>query len=443
MIHFFQNLYISSRFFVILGGIIFLFLLGFNWDIILSLAQTCLVLFGILILVDILSLFNPNISLKAERKVSQILSLGNENEVALYLQNESHIALSIQIMDELPIQLQKRDFKLHTKLQASDEITLHYHIQPLIRGEYGFGKIHLYIRSILGIVERRVSFKADKTVAVYPSIIDMKKYELASHSHVNLYGLKKIRRIGHSQEFEQIKDYAKGDDYQSINWKATGRMNRLMVNSFMDEKSQQVYCMIDKSRGMKLPFHGLSLMDYAINSALVVANTALNKQDRAGLITFSNKIDTIIKAERSKHQLKTFLEVLYKEQESEFEADYELLYIMLRKHVNMRSLIFLYANFESKFALHRVLPILRKINKRHLLVLIVFENVELIEYSQQEAKTLEQIYLQTTAQKLAYDKYYIINELEKYGIQSIFTSPQHLSVNVINKYIELKSRGMI
>ena len=104
-----------------------------------------------------------------------------------------------------------------------------------------------------------------------------------------IFGVKKIRRLGHTMEFDQIKEYVRGDDIRSINWKATARSNQLMVNQFQDEKSQQVINIIDTGRVMKMPFDGLQLLEYAINTSLVISNIAILKDDKAGLLTFSNK----------------------------------------------------------------------------------------------------------------------------------------------------------
>ncbi|NJO03929.1 MAG: hypothetical protein HC880_21650 [Bacteroidia bacterium] len=81
-------------------------------------------------------------------------------------------------------------------------------------------------------------------------------------------------------------------------------------------------------------------MDYAINSSLIIANTSLRKQDKAGLITFSDQVESIIRAERSKNQLRLILDTLYREQESALEANYEGLYLVLKKQIPGRSLIF-------------------------------------------------------------------------------------------------------
>jgi uncharacterized protein (DUF58 family) len=272
----------------------------------------------------------------------------------------------------------------------------------------------------------------------------MKKYELLAFNRVsNQQGLRKFRRIGHSYEFEQIKNYVPGDDYRSLNWKATGRANRLMVNQYEDERSQQVYCIIDKSRAMKMPFDDLSLLDYAINSSLAISNIALKKYDKAGLITFSDKIGATVKADRKANQLNKILHTLYNERERPLEANYELMYHIARKLINGRSLILLFTNFESMFALDRVLPHLRRMNDLHLLVVIFFENTEIQGFVKQEVTTLEGIYTQTIAQKFLAEKSAMAQKLQQFGIQTILTRPEELSMNTVNKYLELKSRGMI
>lgn len=439
-----RNLYLPTRFFLLSGGIIFLFILGFPWPIFTVIGKTALVAFVAVIIADVVMLHGKSVAFTCTRSTSRLLSLGNDNEVVLRIRSMAAIPLSLQVIDELPYQLQRRDFVKYTHLEPGGKEQITYTVRPLVRGQYNFGKVHLFAHSVIGLVQRRISFYLEENVAVYPSIIDMKKYELkAAMSVTSNFGIKKIRRIGHSYEFEQIKEYTIGDDYKSMNWKATSRANKLMVNSYTDEKAQQVYCLIDKSRYMKMPFNGLSLLDYSVNSSLVIANTSLQKQDKAGLITFSDNIGSIIKADRSRSQLKKILEALYREEESRLDANYEKMYTVLRRTLRGRSLIFLFTNFESVHSLERVLPVLRKINKLHLLVVVVFENKELINYYRAEKKTLKDIYYKTIAHKLASDREQITNELSHYGIQHIFTRPENLSINAINKYLELKSRGMI
>ncbi|MEI6409036.1 MAG: DUF58 domain-containing protein, partial [Bacteroidota bacterium] len=244
-------------------------------------------------------------------------------------------------------------------------------------------------------------------------------------------------------EFEQIKNYVPGDDYRSINWKASGRRNALMVNQYEDERSQQVYCVIDKSRAMRMPFEGLSLMDYSINTALALSNIIVRKQDKAGLLTFSDVIGATIKAERDSGQMHRILETLYREKERPGESNYELLYEAVRRLISARSLLLLFTNFESSYALERALPTLRRLNAFHLVVVVFFENTEIKALAQEEVHKTADLYRQTAARQFLQEKKEMVQKLRQFGIQSVLTKPQDLTLHTINKYLELKSRGLI
>ncbi len=444
MIRVFKHLYLSRRFFLLFGGIAALFAFSFALPFIMPIAQTLLVLGFAIVLTDILLLFRSKQVITVIRKCPRLMSLGSDNNIKIEIENKINLLLKVTLIDELPMQFQHRDFSMQLQLAPNEKKELQYVLKPLIRGEYHFGKINVFLQTVIGLAERRVAQEQQIVVPVYPSIIQMKHFELMSVTKIsNFQGIKKMRRLGHSYEFEQIKNYVRGDDYRSINWKATGRKGDLMVNQFTDEKAQQIYSVIDNSRAMRMPFNGLSLLDHAVNASLVISNVALHKQDKAGLLIFSDKTGTILKAESSRGQLKKILEILYKVQDKHLEANYELLYMSLRNNVKGRSLLFLYTNFESFYALDRVLPVLRKLNKLHLLVVVFFENTEIAEYSQQVADTTEKIYFQTIAQLFVSEKKQMVQRLNQYGIQAVLTRPEDLSVNTINKYLELKSRGMI
>ncbi len=439
-----KNLFLTNRFFYVMACIIVITMLSYAFPFLLAVAKTSFVLFLILSVIDAILLYNRTVVIEVKRETPSVLSLGDNNLITLSLVNKSLIKIWIDLIDELPEQFQERNFIIPLVLTPNMPIQKTYELRPLTRGEYVFGKINIYLTTNLGIIKRRISTSSESIVPVYPSIIQMKKYELKTFARTATeYGVKKVRRIGHSYEFEHIKQYIRGDDYRSINWKATGRRAQLMVNQYEDEKSQQVYCLIDKSRVMHMPFHGLSLFDYAVNASLVISNIVLGKQDKAGLITFAETPKAIIKADRSKIQLKKILEALYNEKEGSVEANYESLYMAVRNSVNGRSLLFLYTNFESTYALQRVLPQLRKLNDQHLLVVVFFENTEVNTRTSYTVETLQDIYTQITAEQYALTKVQITQQLKQLGIFSILTRPENLTVSTINKYLELKSRGMI
>jgi len=440
-----KNLFLTNRFFGLCGLLVVAFATSFFIPPLLPLAQVALALAIALVVLDYSLLFGKQGLVGAHRKLPKIFSLSDPNPVTLTLTNHGRQRLFLKIIDEIPFQFQQRDFMLQASVNPGETQEIQYELRPVQRGAYTFNRINLFATTLLGLAERRISIPAEAQVPVYPSILQMKQFEYRAFDRLsNQQGIKRLRRIGHSYEFEQIKNYVRGDDHRSINWKASSRRADLMVNQYEDERAQQVYCIIDKSRAMRMPFDGLSLMDYAVNTCLAISNIALKKYDRAGLITFSDKMGATLKADNKATQLSKILLTLYNEAERPMEANYELLYQASRKLITGgRSLILLFTNFESSYALDRVLPILRRINNNHLLVVIFFENTDIRDFVNQEVSTLEGIYRHTVAQKFLAEKSAMVQKLKQFGIQAILTEPQSLSMNTINKYLELKARGLI
>ena len=439
-----KHLFLNNRFFIALGITVIAFAMGFAFPFLLPVAWALLFITLLLTLIDYLMLFASKVRFRVRRRTPKVLSLGDENKLSIEINNLSNRSFNVEVIDELPIQFQLRDFSRKYFAKQKESYRLSYGLRPLSRGSYAFGEIHLFLKTRIQFLERRISFDRKQEVPVYPSIIQMKQYALRAFDRSTTdNGIKKLRRIGHSYEFEQIKNYVPGDDPRSINWKASSRRAQIMVNQYEDERAQNIYCIIDKSRAMRMPFDGLSLMDYAINTSLAISNIALQKHDRAGLLTFSDKIGATIKADRRSNQLHKILNALYNEKERNLEANYELLYQSARRLIQGRSLLLLYTNFESMFALDRVLPILRRINNLHLLVVVIFKNTEISDFVKSEVDDVEGIYHQTIARQFISDKQAMVRKLKQYGIQAVLTRPENLSVNTINKYLELKAKGLI
>ena len=194
---------------------------------------------------------------------------------------------------------------------------------------------------------------------------------------------------------------------------------------------------------MKMPFEGMTLLDYAINATLILSKVALIKQDKAGLITFAEQIGKVLPADRKTGQMNHLLEILYRQQTKFLETDFEKLYILIRTRITQRSLLILFTNFESLSSLQRQLPYIRNIAKQHLLLVVFFENTELKQFTATEVNNMEDLYIKTIAERFAYEKKLIVKELQQHGITTILTAPQNLTINAVNKYLELKAQRAI
>ncbi|MFD0797059.1 DUF58 domain-containing protein [Maribacter chungangensis] len=441
---FLKSFYIHNVFFRYLAVLGACFILSFwlTWLYPIAWILTWVLIAAFLF--DIFLLYGTGKGMQAKRILPKKLSNSDLNSIRIDFETFYPFRTNISLIDELPKQFQKRDFIHKTRAIKGEKQVFDYTVRPVDRGEYVFGNLNVYAASPLRIAKRRFVFQKDQMVPVYPSIIQMQQYDfLAINDRLSNIGLKKIRKLGHTQEFEQIKEYVPGDDIRTVNWKATAKQNQLMVNQYQDEKSQPIYSIIDTGRVMKMPFNGLKLLDYAINSALAFSNIALKRNDKTGLVSFSKHIETYLPAVQKSTYLTTILETLYNIDTEYTDSDFGVLYGHVKRKINQRSLLLLYTNFEHISALKRQLPYFLALAKKHVLVVIFFENSELEKLIATDAEDLQAIYHKTIAEKFSLDKKLMQKELQRYGIQTILTKPEQLTINTINKYLEIKARGLL
>lgn len=439
-----RTVFVTRRAFRIGWALVLAFAVSWAWPPLFVFVQLGLLAYVAAMLAEVYLLYGPRSGMKGERRTMERWSNGDPNPVTIVLESAYGMPMRVRVLDELPVQFQKRDLVFTGTIGAWSRREFGYHVRPVKRGVYRYGAINALVSSRLGLVERRFRLDADKEVAVYPSYLQLRKYELLAISNrLTLAGVKRIRRVAHQSEFERIKDYVPGDDRRTVNWKATARRGRLMVNQFQDEKAQQVFSLIDTGRVMKMPFDGLSLLDYAINASLVISSIAMRKEDRAGLITFSSKPHDTVRASRQRGHMQLILQALYAQGTDHRETDFEALYLAVRREIHQRSLLLLFTNYESVQAMQRQLPYLQRMARQHLVVPIFFLNTELQADLATRPANTEEVYVRTITEKMVHEKRLIARELERHGLPAILCRPQDLTVNVINRYLEIKARGQL
>ena len=431
-------MFLRRRFYLLLLTVALITGAGFGFAPLYTVGRLLTLALFLATVTDIVLLWHKR-AVTAERRLSTRFSNGDDNPVTISVESTYPFPVRFEVIDELPFQFQQRDNTSHISSFTS-QFSFKTSLRPTRRGIYSFGQVMVFASTRLGLVERRYRCAAPCDVSVYPSYQKLHQYELMAISR-NLQepGIKRIRRIGHNTEFEHIRDYLKGDDYRTINWRATARLSRPMVNVYQDERSQQVFSIVDKGRVMQQAFEGMTLLDYAINASLALSYVAMRKEDRAGLITFADSVGTFVAADRRSGHINKLMETLYAEQTDFGETDFSALSVAVGRHINKHSLLILYTNFMGLVSLQRQLPFLQQIARRHRLLVVFFEDVELLQFMATPAATKEEVCQHEVAEKFAAEKQLISATLRQYGILSLLTTPQDLSVGVINRYLAIRN----
>ncbi len=440
----FKETYLTGRFFTCLLLGVFALVMVYIIPPLWIWVTGALCALGVMLLLELITLYRYKQGFEASRVVADKFSNGEDNPVRVVIRNGYPVGVRCRLIDEIPAEFQNRNISFHANVSSGEQQEINYTLRPTKRGTYGFGKVRAFISTRLSLVERRYSFDLEQEVAVYPSFMMMHRHELMAYGNYHPEnGAIRTRALGGNMAFEQIKPYVVGDDPRTVNWKATAKHNHLMVNTYTEERSQQIYCLVDKGRTMQSPFNGMTMLDHAINTVLTLSNVILKKGDRAGLITFSNTSRNCVKADNRMGQLNKISESLYRLETHYQEADFEKLYVSVVRQIPTRSLLILFTNFDTVTGMKRHLPALRQLATRHLVLVVLFENSELNKAMERPVRGVKDVYFETIAAGFAMEKRQMVRELSQLGIRVILSKPEALTVNSINSYLDLKERKLI
>ena len=408
-------MFLTRRFYILMATAACIMAAGMLAPFFLWMGQLALVLLAIAVAAETLLLYTV-VQVEGRRVCAERFSNGDNNKVTLFVANGSPLRLRTEVVDELPPEFQKRDFSLSCLLMPHEEIRREYELRPVKRGIYAFGHLLVFASTRAALVQRRFRCGTTTQVKVYPSYAMLQQYEMAAASdHLTETGIKRIRRVGNNTDFEHIKDYVQGDDYRTINWRASARRTHLMVNVYQDERSQRLFSLIDKGRLMQQAFNGMTLLDHAINASLVLSYVAIHRQDKAGLMTFADTFDSFVPAERHAGQMQRILESLYNQQTAFGESDFSMLVTNVNRLVARRSFVVLYTNYADFDSLKRQLPYLCMLNRRHRLLVVFFEDSELNEFVATPFQDVEECYERVIGEKMGYERRLIVYTLRQNG----------------------------
>lgn len=381
---------------------------------------------------------------EVERICDEKLSMGTENEIVINIRNNSDYNVNIEAVDEVPeyMELKKRIVKI--KVLPHFENSGSYVVLPQKRGEYTFGKVHIRYHGVLRLCSKKGIYDITKSYKVYPNLKDLSRYGLAAIKKSQLIqGIKKHKSYGTGTEFESLKEYDEGDDYRKINWLASARLKKLIVNTYEPEKNQQVMIMLDSSRVMNSEINYIKKLDYSINAAFLLADVVIKKGDNVGVMVFDSQVKRYIKPGKGLGHFQLLADNLYNVEENFVSADYEGALTYLTKNQSRRCLICIFTELFSVDEAVSLASALKNIAKNHVPLLVTIKDMRLYDMAGSEVKSTEDIFTKAASMKLIEEREKIQRVFIDSGIAVLDVPPDKLSIEVVNKYLTMKSMMQI
>jgi len=378
------------------------------------------------------------------RVVEPKLSLGADNLVAITINNRSARALRIEVRDEYPYQFSVDQRLLRETAAPLASTELRYHVRPTVRGEYTFGAINLRYVSTLGTFRRQAAYEATETVRVYPNVLDVRKYDLLARKGLLMeLGLRHVRSTGTGSEFERLRDYTPDDEFRRVNWKATARRNRPIAVDYETERSQHVVYVLDTGRLMRPAVGDIAKLDHAINAALLSSYVATLRGDQVGLLTFADEVGVYLAASKGRGQFYSMLELLYNVRSEPVEADYARALSYLSVKNKRRSLIVIFTDLATLDAARPLIAHTARLATRHLPLVVTMRDPQITALARLPVTEAAAVYQRAVAEQLLDERQVILDTLNRAGVLTLDVEADKLSIAVINKYLELKSRSVL
>lgn len=433
----------TTRFLYLAGGVALLLALAPGVPIFVVFATLCGVLLLAAVIVDA-SLGPRRAQLYVMRAATGHLALRNEATIEYIVENRAAVPIRIGILEAPVRTLQFIDDEAIAELRASSAATIERGAMPVARGTDSFGALYVWYENRLGLLRRRMRREAPQQFRVFPDLSAVQRYgALHVRNRFIEAGLRKMRLRGAGTEFESLREFAQGDPFRSIDWKATARRGKIMVTQHEVERSQNVMLVLDCGRLMTAQIGTQRKLDYAVTAALSLATIAGLANDRIGVVAFAGRI-LAASAPRSTRSSASHLTGLLYDLEPRFEeANYSLAFAYLRTHLRKRSLVVFLTDVIDPLSQVALFAELGSLARRHLLLCVFMNDAALSRALALEPRSVPDAYRRGVALELTQERATAAAMLTRTGAIVIDVPAAKLSVALIDEYLRIKQRGML
>ena len=395
------------------------------------------------VVLDLLTITGPS-GLRVERQMLKSASLGGTHDVKLCLDNRSARTQLIDVQDDLPPGLVSDPEMQSVVVSPGKRIEVDYQLKPLRRGSFHFESVFLKLKSMFGLWQRQVKRDCPGILLVYPDMKQLAEYALLARTNrLSLIGVRKTRKAGQDNNFERLRDYTQDDNYKHIDWRSTARRNKLTVKQFQTDQSQRIVFMLDCGRLMSNEYQGLSLLDYALNSILMLSYVALHQGDSVGMLCFSDKIESYVPVRGGTAQMNRLLHAGFDRFPSLKQSSYDEAFLYFSRNCRRRSLVVLVTSVIDDVSAAQISGYLSTLRGRHLPVLALLRDRAVFDYADNPSMDESVLYRSAAAAQLLVWRHEVIQRLENAGVLSVDAFPDMLTTPLINRYLEVKAKHLL
>ena len=382
-------------------------------------------------------------TLRVERKAAQRVSLGASSQVTVTLENRGERTARVRFTDDLPELLARQGADvLDATVPPRRDARLGYRVNAVRRGDAEYGDVHLRVLGPLGLAWRQRRVRAPIPLRVLPGVMEVGRYRLLGlHNRLREAGFRVTRQRGEGGSFESLREYVRGDDPRTIDWKASARRGNVIVRQYEAERRQNVVMLVDAGRLMTEKVGERERIDYALTAALLLADVAAVHGDLVGLLVFADRVQQYIPPARN--SISRMAEALGEVHAKVVEPNYPAAFTYLARQLRRRSLLVMFTDIIDSSASSALVAHLGKAAGRHLPIAVAIRNPDLEATAALAVEEEADVYRRVAAEELLQARGAALASMQRAGVLVADTRPNDAVPAVVNRYLDVKRRGLL
>ena len=379
------------------------------------------------------------------REFAGRFAVGAESDVQIKLQNHTSRTLSLRVKDEYPPQMKLIGAReASVRVAAQTEAQLIYALKPPKRGRFEFGQIAVRFLSRLGLAWCQTQVGEPASVKVYPNLRRAREAELKALGARSLVAAhRKTSWRGEGREFESLREYVRGDELRHISWTATARRGKLTTRQYQIERDQTILIALDAGRLMTARIEQETKLDSAVHAALALMSAAARGGDNAGLMVFGRKIQNYLPPGRGREHMDAALEALYAVEPEMIEPSYARALEFVAANSKRRSLVVLLTDLVDEEGSKELLTSLKLLRPRHLPLVVTIADRDLKAVVRDAPETSQELFTQSVAEEIMHLREAALRLVESQGGLALDVTAAALAPALLEKYIQVKERGLL
>lgn len=382
--------------------------------------------------------------LRLRRRHDPVLSVRVPNHIELEMENDGVETITGILREEPPpfFSSDRQEFDLAA--EPGRLTTFTYRLTPNRRGTEYFRGTYIRLNCPLGLVQRDIKLPTEAPIRVYPNVLALREFDLLKQKgKLRDIGVRISRIKGLGTEFESLRDYADGDDFRKIDWKASARRSKLIVRQFEQERNQPVIVAIDVGRKMLSEVNGVTKLDHTLDSLLMLLHAAVKEHDQIGLLVYSDRVVRYIAPRKGNSQMRVIIDAIHDLIAEPVESDPVAAFAYLASRWKRRALIVAFTDAETEEDTKTLAVAMSSLARRHIALVARVADPRLAELAGMPISEPAALYAKASAIQFTDERKRSATVLETFNINNLEAEPQDLAAALVSFYFVVKERGLL